>query len=41
MLRRNLWKLLLSAAIALWAVYTLTPLKDRPFGDYGERENRE
>jgi len=34
MFRRNLWKLTLSAAIVLWAVFTLMPLKDQPFGDY-------
>jgi len=34
MFRRNLWKLTLSAVIVLWAVFTLTPLKDQPFGGY-------
>jgi SecD/SecF fusion protein len=34
MFRRNLWKLTLSAAILLWAVFTLNPLKDREFGLY-------
>jgi SecD/SecF fusion protein len=34
MLRRHLWKLTLSAALVLWAVFTLMPLKDQPFGDY-------
>ena len=38
MLRRNLWKLILSAAIALWAVLTLMPLKDQPFGAYVKQE---
>ncbi|MBI3887142.1 MAG: protein translocase subunit SecD [Opitutae bacterium] len=38
MLSRNLWKIILSAAIALWAVYTLTPLKDQPFGDFVKHE---
>ncbi len=38
MLRRNLWKLLLSAAIALWAGLTLMPLKDQPFGDFVKLE---
>ncbi|AHF89948.1 protein-export membrane protein SecD [Opitutaceae bacterium TAV5] len=34
MLKHNLWKLLLSLAIAGWAVYELTPLKDRDFASY-------
>jgi SecD/SecF fusion protein len=34
MLSRNLWKIVLSAALVLWAVFTLMPLKDQPFGDY-------
>ncbi|MDD3181012.1 MAG: protein translocase subunit SecD [Opitutaceae bacterium] len=34
MFRRNLWKLMLSAAIALWAVLTVMPIKDRPLPDY-------
>ncbi len=34
MLRQNLWKLLLSLAIAIWAVAELIPLKDRPFDPY-------
>ncbi len=34
MLRNNLWKLILSAAIVLWAVFTLLPLKDQDFGAY-------
>jgi SecD/SecF fusion protein len=38
MLRRHLWKLTLSAAIVLWAVFTLLPLKDQPFGDYLKKE---
>ena len=36
MLKRNLWKLLLSALIALWAVYELLPLKDIPFPVYAK-----
>ena len=38
MLRRHLWKLTLSAALVLWAVFTLLPLKDQPFGDYLKKE---
>ncbi|MFI5336013.1 MAG: protein translocase subunit SecD [Opitutales bacterium] len=38
MLSRNLWKLTLSLAIVLWAAYTLTPLKDIPFGGYVKSE---
>jgi SecD/SecF fusion protein len=34
MLSRNLWKLILSATLALWAIYTLLPLKDQDFGNY-------
>jgi SecD/SecF fusion protein len=34
MLRRHLWKLTLSAALVLWSVFTLMPLKDQPFGDF-------
>jgi SecD/SecF fusion protein len=34
MLRANLWKLILSTAIVLWAVLTLLPLKDQPFDAY-------
>lgn len=34
MLRRNLWKLLLSLAIMGWALATLLPLKNQPFPDY-------
>jgi SecD/SecF fusion protein len=34
MLRANLWKLILSAIIVLWAAFNLIPLKDQPFGDY-------
>ena len=38
MLRRHLWKLTLSAALVLWAVFTLMPLKDQPFGDFVKQE---
>ena len=38
MLSRNLWKLILSAALVLWAVFTLLPLKDQDFGDYVKKE---
>jgi len=34
MLKRNLWKLLLSVAIAAWALSELFPLKDIPFPVY-------
>jgi SecD/SecF fusion protein len=34
MLKRNLWKILLSLAIAVWGVSELLPLKDTPFVDY-------
>src|SRR4051812_2485899 len=38
MFRRNLWKFVLSAALVLWAVFTLLPLKDQDFGDYVKKE---
>jgi len=34
MLRKNLWKLILSATILLWAAFSLMPLKDLDFGKY-------
>lgn len=34
MLKRNLWKLILSVLIMGWAVASLLPLKDQPFSDY-------
>ncbi len=34
MLKRNLWKILLSVAVLAWAVTELIPLKDVPFVDY-------
>jgi SecD/SecF fusion protein len=39
MLRANLWKLIASAALVLWSVTTLIPLKDQPFGDYIKQES--
>lgn len=36
MLKRNLWKLLLSIAIMGWAVASLLPLKDQDFPDYAK-----
>jgi L-aspartate oxidase len=36
MLKRNLWKLLLSIAIMGWAVSSLLPLKDQDFPDYAK-----
>jgi SecD/SecF fusion protein len=38
MLRQHLWKLILSAAVVLWAVINLIPLKDQPFGDFIKAE---
>jgi SecD/SecF fusion protein len=38
MLKRNLWKLLLSLAVVAWAVSELLPLKDIPFVDYARAE---
>ncbi|MEO6246435.1 MAG: protein translocase subunit SecD [Opitutaceae bacterium] len=34
MLKRNLWKILLSLAVVAWAITELLPLKDTPFVDY-------
>ncbi len=34
MLKRNLWKLILSLAIVLWAVSSLLPIQDHKFGPY-------
>lgn len=36
MLRRNLWKIIFSLALALWAVTTILPLKDQPFTEYAQ-----
>ena len=36
MLKRNLWKIVLSALIAAWAVSELLPLKDEVFADYAK-----
>ncbi len=36
MLKRNLWKIVLSLAILVWAVSTLLPLKDTPFVTYAK-----
>jgi SecD/SecF fusion protein len=38
MLRQNLWKVILSAVVLVWAVGSLLPLKDQPFGDYVKAE---
>ena len=38
MLRQNLWKLTLCAALVLWAAFNLIPLKDQDFGDYLKKE---
>jgi SecD/SecF fusion protein len=34
MFRKNLWQLLLTLAVIIWAVAELMPLKDRPFDQY-------
>ncbi len=34
MLKRNLWKILLSIAVLAWSVMELIPLQDVPFADY-------
>ena len=40
MLKRNLWKLTLSFAVVIWAVWTLLPLNDQPFPDYAKAQSR-
>jgi len=39
MLKRNLWKLIISFAIGLWAVWTLLPLNDRPFPEFAKSQS--
>ena len=34
MLKRNLWKILLSLALMVWALSELLPLRETPFVDY-------
>ncbi len=38
MLRKNLWKLILSVSIVLWAVFTMLPLQNRDFAQYFRSE---
>jgi SecD/SecF fusion protein len=38
MLRQNLWKVILSAIVLLWAAVSLLPLKDRPFEEFVKSE---
>lgn len=38
MLSRNLWKLILSTAVVLWAVFTTLPIQDRDFSQYIKSE---
>ena len=38
MFRQNLWKLLLTFAVIIWAVAELMPFKDRPFDQYFKSE---
>ncbi|MBP6865579.1 MAG: protein translocase subunit SecD [Candidatus Didemnitutus sp.] len=38
MLRSQLWKMILCLGIALWAVITLVPVKDREFGQFVREE---
>ncbi len=40
MFKRNLWKLILSSAIVIWAVASLLPLQDQPFPDYAKAQAR-
>ena len=34
MFKRNLWKIILSAVILVWALSELLPLNDTPFATY-------
>ncbi|HRE80494.1 MAG TPA: protein translocase subunit SecD, partial [Opitutaceae bacterium] len=36
MIKRNLWKIVISFAILAWAGFTLFPIKDRPFPEYAK-----
>ncbi|MBP8256173.1 MAG: protein translocase subunit SecDF, partial [Opitutaceae bacterium] len=36
MIKRNIWKIVLSIAILAWALFTLLPLKSRNFVDYAK-----
>ncbi|HTZ19821.1 MAG TPA: protein translocase subunit SecDF, partial [Opitutaceae bacterium] len=38
MLKRNLWKLVLSFVIVLWAVFMLQPIQDQPFVAFAKAE---
>ena len=38
MLRRNLWKIIASAALVLWALFTTMPLQDRDFAQFVRSE---
>jgi SecD/SecF fusion protein len=40
MLKRNLWKLVLSFVIVLWAVFMLQPISDQPFAAFAKAEAR-
>ncbi|HEU5077563.1 MAG TPA: protein translocase subunit SecD [Opitutaceae bacterium] len=40
MLKRNLWKLLFSFAIVVWAVWSLYPLQDQDFGTFAKSQSR-
>lgn len=38
MLKRNLWKLVLSFGVIVWAVWSLYPLKDQDFPEYAKNQ---
>src|SRR4051794_10304765 len=40
MFKRNLWKLTLSFAVVLYAVWTLVPIQDRDFSTYAKDSAR-
>jgi SecD/SecF fusion protein len=38
MLKRNLWKIILTCVIVAWAISSILPLNDRPFPDYAQSQ---
>lgn len=38
MFKRNFWKLTLSLAVVLWAVFSLFPIQDRPFAEFAQEK---
>ena len=38
MFKRNFWKLTISLAVVIWALFSLLPINDRPFVDYAQEK---